>query len=236
MKIVGAAQLTPIHRQEVFPGCHVDTRLREWGPEFRVPVLTIEDPSEPVAPPFNRVVRTQQPTFHFLDFGDVTTTNEQMPHRHVAKHLFEQIVQIAAAGDTFQIRGVLFFSPVEVEPVVSGVVEKVALQPPCLVVHLLPLRTRVHVDLESVKLQGALRLLRRRRRARAGLRHWRDGRDEPLLALPEQHLLTVVRNVKRLDAFEDFVRLARGQVEPLHCYRRRTFETNRVDLRTFQQE
>src|SRR5439155_21789547 len=93
---------------------------------------------------------------------------------------------IAAAGATFQIRSVLFSTPVEVEPVVSRVVEKVALQPPCLVVHLLPLRTRVHVDLESVKLQGALRLLRRRRRARAGLRHWRDGRDEPLLALPEQ--------------------------------------------------
>ena len=74
----------------------------------------------------------------------------------LAEHLLEEIIQVLAAGDPLEVGSVFLFRGREVEPVMVGVVEEVALDPPGLMEHLLPLDEGLDVDLHLAGLQDAL--------------------------------------------------------------------------------
>src|SRR5256886_13564765 len=59
----------PFHPEQIFAGLHFHARLRERGPEFRVPVLPIVNPHKAVTPVFDFVVRAEQAAFHFPRLG-----------------------------------------------------------------------------------------------------------------------------------------------------------------------
>ena len=76
-----------------------------------------------------------------------------MSDRQAAQALLEKIIQIDAGGDAFEIGFILLLSRLEVVPVKAGIVEEVAFEPECLVIHLLPFGDGIHAYFHGVQLQ-----------------------------------------------------------------------------------
>ena len=98
-----------------------------------------------------------------------------------------------------------------------GVIKEVALDPPDLVVHLLPLGARINVHLHFRKLQWAAFA-----RFRRALGRFLGLGDEPLFSLLVEHLLAVRGKRKRGNTFEQFVGLAGLEGELLQSKGRRS--------------
>src|SRR5277367_200512 len=83
------------------------------------------------------------------------------------------------------------------------IVEEIAFDAPDFVVHLLPLGARLHPDFHGVELESAF----------AGLRRRRGGRNEPGFALLIEKLFAVERDGGVLDAGDDWLGFAFGEIE-----------------------
>src|SRR5271156_1747280 len=100
-----------------------------------------------------------------------------------------------------------------------GIVEKIALDAPDLVIHLVPFRARIDVHLEVFQFQFPIAWLR-------GGRGWRD---EPLRTLLIKSLFAVGRHGKNIDAANKRFLFARGQVELGHGGRCWLIESWNID-------
>ena len=106
------------------------------------------------------------------------------------------------------------------------VIEEVALDPPGLMEHLLPLDERLDTNLHAARVQHAL----------AGLHRPRRRGDNQLRPLADQDLFARGRDREAVDAVQELVGLARAQVEFLDGVRGRTAEHGRERLRRLEQE
>ncbi len=126
-----------------------------------------------------------------------------------AHHLGEQIIQVAARGNALQIRCILPLGRRQIESVETRIVEEIALDPPDLVIHLLPLDSRIHFHLNAIRLQrfrgSRWSWWRRGRRGSRSRRH--------RLGLPGEHLLAVARDLEERHAANRHVGLLGLEVE-----------------------
>src|SRR5207253_2288725 len=143
------------------------------------------------------------PAGHKVGPGLIATAYEHVSDRQLAEHLAEEITQIGAVRDGFQIWLVPFFELREIQPVQVRVVEEVTLASPHLVVHLSPLDLRSHANLDIGALQYAL----------TGFRRYHCRRNDPCRSLTEEHLFAVERNLECAYAVEHFVKLALLEIE-----------------------
>ena len=86
--------------------------------------------------------------------------------RDFAQHFGEQVIQIFPPSQLRQVHAIFLLRCGNIQAVVIRVVQKVALDPPHLFVHLVPFRARVDVHLHLSRFtllrqaSGRLRLLR----------------------------------------------------------------------------
>src|SRR5581483_5250355 len=92
-----------------------------------------------------------------------------------------------------------------VEPMKVRIVEEVALNAPNFVIHLLPLFARNHMDFDVAGVQGSF--------ARVGLF---SRSDDPMISLAIENLLTIRRDVERINMVNQLLSLPRLQLEFLH--------------------
>ena len=124
--------------------------------EIAIPVLAVVDAREPVAAVFERVVGAEQAGLHLLRFGTVAAEDEHVPDGHLAERFREDIVQVPPRPEILEIRLISLLRGLQVETVVTGIVEEVALDSPGLAVHLFPLGARIDVHLEVLGLEHPL--------------------------------------------------------------------------------
>ena len=110
---------------------------------------------------FDFFANCARPELHLRRLRAIAAADEDVAERQVAEHLGEQVVEVAAAADAIDKRRVGLLGVGEIEAVRARVVEKVALDPPRLVVHLLPLEPRVdpHFHVGELQRHGRLRRL-----------------------------------------------------------------------------
>src|SRR5256885_92112 len=102
-----------------------------------------------------------------------------MAQRQLAEHLAEQVIEITAAGEPVEVRPILARRLRQIEAMMARIVDEVALQPPDLVVHLLPFSLRIDAQLHVIDLQGVVRDAA-----------WSGGAaDDPALALAIEQLV-----------------------------------------------
>src|SRR6185503_4405970 len=124
----------------------------------------------------------------------------------------EEITQVSTVSERRQIWLIFFGGRLQVETVVIRVVEEVALDTPRLVVHLFPLSPGIDIDLHVLGFDLSF----------TGLHRLRRGSDEPVVALTEEHLLSVGGEIKRANTVEDFFKLALLHVELMQGKSRRS--------------
>ena len=206
----------PVDLEEILACLHIHARLGERSAQLGVPVLPAVDAPEAVAAPIDREVGAEEPGLDRRQVGLIAALHEQVPNRELAEHLLEQIVEVRAAGEPLEVGLVPLLGRHEIETMMVGVVEEVALDAPRLVVHLSPFREGIDLDFHLVELE---RLLLRPRRLERGA-------DDPLLVPLVEDLLAVVREPERAgslahvaalveaaDALDQLVQLARVEVE-----------------------
>src|SRR5271165_2693168 len=113
------------------------------------------------------------------------------------------MIDVSAASGAFQIRRILLLRGSDIQAVMVGVIEEVALDAPNLVVHLIPLDAGIGVDLHAVEIQSAI----------AGLGHDCLWRDEPPRALAIQNLFAMGRNHKAVQTSKERFRLASAEIK-----------------------
>ena len=166
--LVGGVNFAPVYGQKIFPFHRVHTWLREWRAQLRIPILAVVDTCESITAILYFVVRAQEPHRNPPDLWNVTAKDEQVAHSQVAHHLFEQIVQLGARGETRQKDFMLPFRRRQIQTMKAGIVKEVAFEPKRFVVHLLPFDAGINANLYGSEIQSlspARRAGRGRRRA-----------------------------------------------------------------------
>src|SRR4029078_1119448 len=116
----------------------------------------------------------------------------------------EKVIKIGTRSNRVEEDGVSLLGVPEIQAVIRRIVEKVPLHAPCLMVHLLPLGTRVDVNFHLADVQNTFTGLQRQRRGADG---------EAARSLPEQHFLAVGRYVEQRHAVQYLFGLSLVQVE-----------------------
>ncbi len=119
VEIGGRTHVAAVHRQQIFARSDVDARLRERRVQLRVPIFAAVHFGEAVSAVFNFVVGAEQAALHALHLRERAAAHKEVPDRKFAEHLLEQIVQIAAAGDRFQIGLILLLGGFPVQSMQS---------------------------------------------------------------------------------------------------------------------
>src|SRR4029077_7310192 len=114
-----------------------------------------------------------------------------------------------SATQSLQIRGIFFFGCRQIQSVIAGVVQKIPLDPPHLVVHLIPFRSRIDLHFHCAQIERAFPSLRRR--SRRG--------DKPALPLLVQHFFAVRRYREGSNPAQERLRLPGRQVKLRHRHR-----------------
>ena len=179
--------------------------MRERRAQFRIPVLAAVDLGEPVAAVLDGIVGAEQPHTDRGRLRPVAAADKHMAQRQVPQHLREQVIQVVAAGDVFQEGSIEFLRGGEIQAMGVRIVQKIALDPPDLVVHLLPLGAWVYPYFHVGEFQRRI----------VGLQGF-GGRDPPVPALAEQHFLAVGRDLKAGRIVRQFFRLALLEIELLN--------------------
>ena len=137
----------------------------------------------------------------------------QVPDGDVAEHLLEQMDEIVARREASEVWLEASSRGSPIEAVKIRIIEEIALDPPCIVIHLPPLLARVDVCLELRDVQRTaprLRLLHRRH-------------DHPLRFLAahaHECLLAISRDRERGDAIQHLLELALFEIEAIRRCRR----------------
>ena len=95
------------------------------------------------------------------------------------------------------------------------IVEEVALDPPGLVINLLPHRARLNIDFPAIEFERTGSRLRRTAASRSVI-----GRGcRPGVTFPVENLLAIKRDSEVVDVFDGLIDLALGQIELLERLR-----------------
>src|SRR5262249_10872814 len=121
--------------------------------QVRVPVLAVVYLREAIPPVLDRIVATEQPAGDTIGIRDVAPAHVKMTDGQLTEYLLEQVVQVRSVRQRVEVGRVLPGGRLEVETVVVRVIEEVSLDAKRLAVHLLPLGSRVDVDLDVAGFQ-----------------------------------------------------------------------------------
>ena len=127
--VVGGVQIAAVDGEQILAFLHVDAGLGERGVQSGIPVFAVVDAREAVAAVVDGVVRAEQAGVRRV-IGLAGTANEHVADGDFAEHFFEEVIQIVARADAVKVRLVALLDFREVEAVVVGVVEEVALDAP----------------------------------------------------------------------------------------------------------
>ena len=189
--------------EEVLTRFHVDTRLCERRSELRVPVFAVENASKAIPSVFDFVVGAKQPALDLAGLGAVAAADEHVADRDLSEHLLEEIVEVSAAAQAFEVHAVLFLGGRNVEAVMIRVVEEVAFDAPDFAIHLVPFDARIDVNLHAVELERAI----------AGFRGLRGAHNEPASALPVESFFAIGGDDECHYAANERLCLARAEFE-----------------------
>src|SRR5208337_1166914 len=127
----------------------------QWRLQTRIPVFTIVDFGDAVAAVLQAIVRAQQPAFYLLRLRPLAASHKHVADRQFAQALVKQISKLIARRNSVEIRLVLLLCLGEIEAVVVRIVEEVALNPPSLVIDLLPHGAGLDIHLPAVQFERA---------------------------------------------------------------------------------
>ena len=121
----------------------------------------------------------------------------------ISQHFVEEVVQVSASCQTLQIGSVFLLRGIDVQSVVTRIIEKVALDAPYLVVHLVPFGARVNVNLHLVQFQCSV----------AGFYYYRRAGDEPSCPQVVQHFFAIGGNRECADPAHERLGLPRREIK-----------------------
>ncbi len=187
-----------VDRFDHVPLAHVHARPGERGERIGVVRVGAVDVGDAI-PSGGFVSHQLGPQRGGLDLlpplAQVAAVDEDVERGQLAHHLAEEVRQLGAVRDPGDERSVLLQHRGPVHAVHVAVVEVVALEPPRLDEHLMPLLARIDGELPRGEIDLLLReigLL-----ARRGVEH----RD--VVALADHHLLAVARELELLDVGDE---------------------------------
>src|SRR5687767_2191100 len=203
VNVLSNRKIAAVHREQVLACLNVDSGLRQWSAQLRVPILTVVYFGEAIATVLNRIVCAQQSSRHALRIGHVASLYVEMAHCQLAKHFLKEITQISAVSERRQVGLVFPGRSLQVEAVMVRVIKEVTLNAPGFAIHLLPLGFWIDIDLHVFGFDFPF----------ARLDWLCGGRNHPIVALAKEHLFTVGRKVKAAKTVEHFLKLALFHVE-----------------------
>src|SRR5215469_15220493 len=209
--VVGRVQFAPIDRKNVVPRFDVHTRLRERSFTAGIPVLSVIHLRHAVTVVLETVVGPEQADFELLGLRIYfAAADEHVSDRQFSEAFLKQVREFIPRCDAVEIGSVLFFWFLEIEALIFRIVEEVALDPPRLVINLLPHGAWLNVNLPVVELE---RTESRLGRASA----WPVIRrcSGPGVALAIENLLAIERDREVVDVFKDLIDFALAQIELL---------------------
>ena len=119
---------------------------------MRIPILAVVDARETIAAVFDGVVGAEQSGEHPFYIRRIAAACAKMADGEFAQHFLEQIIQFTAGAEGIEVWLVFLFRGFEIEAVIVGVVEEIALDVPHFVIHLLPLQAWIYAHLDALGL------------------------------------------------------------------------------------
>ena len=150
--VVGGVQIAAVDGEQILAFLHIDAGLGERGVQSGIPVFAVVDVGETVTVVVDGVVGAEEAGVRRV-IGFAGTANEHVADGDFAEHFFEEVIQLVARADAVKVRLVALLDFRDVEAVVVGVVEEIALDAPGFAIHLAILGAGIDVGLETAEVE-----------------------------------------------------------------------------------